>query len=125
MSKRPYIAFAVFAIAFAVLIPVWAFSDKGGVSAGPENVPASLQRGKQLFQTNCSQCHTLAKAGTHGVVGPNLDLLLGNASPSANKTRVLNAVTNGINGRMPRGILAGQDADAVASFVSQVAGQQP
>lgn len=125
MSKRPYIAFAVFALACLVLIPAWAISSSGGKSASPERVPASLEQGKMLFETNCGACHTLAKAGTDGVVGPNLDQLLGSASPAANKTRVLNAIENGINGRMPKGVLAGQDAEAVATFVSQVAGQQP
>jgi mono/diheme cytochrome c family protein len=123
MSKRGYIWFGVFAALCAVLIPVWAISKEGGESASPEHVPANLEQGKELFVTNCGSCHTLAKAGTDGVVGPNLDDLLGNASPEANKMRVLNAIDNGINGRMPRGIVAGEDADSVATFVSQVAGK--
>ena len=31
---------------------------------------------KEIFATNCGTCHTLAAAGTDGVVGPNLDQLL-------------------------------------------------
>jgi mono/diheme cytochrome c family protein len=123
MGKRAYITFGVFAAVFAVLIPAWAISREGGASASPESVPASLQEGKQLFATNCGSCHTLAKAGTDGVVGPNLDDLLGTSTPDANKQRVLAAVNNGIAGRMPKGILTGEEADKVATFVSQVAGQ--
>jgi mono/diheme cytochrome c family protein len=29
--------------------------------------------GKMLFQQKCGGCHTLANAGTTGVIGPNLD----------------------------------------------------
>jgi mono/diheme cytochrome c family protein len=123
MSRRTYILFALFAVFCAVLIPAWAISHEGGEQASPEDVPANLEQGKELFVTNCGACHTLDKAGTDGVVGPNLDDLLGNASPEANKMRVLSAINNGINGRMPRGILAGEDANTVAEFVAQTAGQ--
>ncbi|MGZ5333046.1 MAG: c-type cytochrome, partial [Solirubrobacterales bacterium] len=102
MSRRTYIFFALFAVFCAVLIPAWAISHEGGESASPEDVPANLEQGKELFVTNCGACHTLDKAGTDGVIGPNLDDLLGNASPEANKVRVLNAINTGINGRMPR-----------------------
>ena len=122
MAKKYYISFAAF-LALIVLIAVWAITKSGDESASPENVPASLQPGKDLFATNCGACHTLAKAGTDGVVGPNLDDLLGSASPTANKARVLNAVTNGINGRMPKGIVTGDEADEVATFVASVAGK--
>jgi mono/diheme cytochrome c family protein len=123
MGKRAYILFGLFAVLCAVLIPAWAISREGSESASPENVPADQEQGKMLFQTNCGACHTLAKAGTDGVVGPNLDDLLGTASPDANKQRVLNAVDNGINGRMPKGIVAGGEAEAVADFVANNAGQ--
>ncbi len=123
MGKRAYITFAVFTLFFAVLIPAWAISREGGEAASPESVPADLQEGKELFATNCGACHTLQKAGTDGVVGPDLDDLLGSASPEANQQRVLSAINGGINGRMPKGILAGGEADEVATFVATVAGQ--
>jgi mono/diheme cytochrome c family protein len=121
MGKRAYISFAVVAAFLVILIPAWAITKSGGESASPENVPSSLQGGKDLFSTNCGACHTLAKAGTDGTTGPNLDKLLGSANATANKARVLNAVTNGINGRMPKGIVTGAEADEVATFVSSVA----
>jgi mono/diheme cytochrome c family protein len=123
MGKRAYIWFAVFAAIFAVLIPAWAISHEGGDSASPNNVPSSEKEGKELFATNCGSCHTLAKAGTDGVVGPNLDKLLGSGEPDANKTRVLSAVENGINGRMPKDIVTGEEAEQVATFVGNVAGK--
>ena len=67
-------------------------------------------------------------AGPARDAGPNLDDLL--APPSASppdpatiKPRVLSAIQNGVAGRMPKGVLSGQQADEVATFVSQVAGQ--
>lgn len=123
MSKRTFVIFGLFALFCAILIPVWAIGKEGSESSSPEKVAASDQTAKQLFQTNCGACHTLARAGTDGIVGPNLDDLLGGGTPEANKQRVENAITNGINGRMPKGILQGQDEQTVADFVARVAGQ--
>ncbi len=133
MKRSTFVIFGLFAIIFAILIPAWAISREGGQSASPESVPASLQEGKSLFVTNCGACHTLAKAGTDGVFGPNLDQRLAPPTappppPSTIKPRVMNAITNGYYtsgayGQMPKGILSGQQAQAVANFVAQVAGQ--
>lgn len=128
MSKRTIVIFAIFAALFGVLLPVWAISKEGSDSASPEHVAASDQEAKVLFQQNCGSCHTLARAGTDGIVGPNLDELLGQGTPEANKTRVQNAIENGFDteefsGYMPAGIVQGQDAEDVADFVSRVAGQ--
>jgi mono/diheme cytochrome c family protein len=123
MSKRTFVTFGIFALLFAVLLPLWAIGKEGGEGASPERVAASDEGTKLLFQQNCGACHTLARAGTDGIVGPNLDDLLGQGTPEANRTRVLNAIRNGIEGRMPAGILQGQDAEEVADFVSRVAGQ--
>jgi mono/diheme cytochrome c family protein len=123
MSKRTFVTFGIFALLFGVLLPLWAIGKEGGEGASPERVAASDEDAKLLFQQNCGSCHTLARAGTDGIVGPDLDDLLGQGTPEANRTRVLNAVRNGIEGRMPAGILQGQDAETVADFVSRVAGQ--
>ena len=111
-------------------IPAWAITNEGSESASPGEVSASLQGGKDLFVTNCGACHTLAKAGTDGVIGPNLDELLAPPSSSAPdpatiKPRVLAAINGGVNGRMPKGVVSGQQADEVANFVANVAGQGP
>jgi mono/diheme cytochrome c family protein len=128
MSKRTFVIFGIFAVLFGVLLPVWAISKEGGEGASPERVASSDQDAKVLFQENCGNCHTLARAGTDGVVGPNLDDLLGQGTPDANLTRVKNAIQNGFNtddfkGYMPAGIVQGQDASDIADFVSRVAGQ--
>ena len=85
-----------------------------------EQPSARVEEGKQLFQQTCKSCHTLAAANAHGVTGPNLDQLGG-----VDRQRVLNAIKRGGTGqgRMPSGLLQGQDAQDVATYVAQVAGQ--
>ena len=128
MSKRTLVIFGIFAVFFGLLVPYWAISKEGEESASPEKVASSDTEAKQLFQTNCGACHTLARAGTDGIVGPDLDDTLGQGTPEANEQRVADAIQNGFNsggfqGQMPAGILEGQDADLVANFVARVAGQ--
>jgi mono/diheme cytochrome c family protein len=75
--------------------------------------------GKQVFQSaGCTSCHTLADAGASGTVGPNLD----QAKPP--KALVVDRVTNG-KGVMPsfKGQLTPAQIDAVATYVSTVAGK--
>jgi mono/diheme cytochrome c family protein len=130
VKRSTFVIFGIVVLLLGVGIPAWALTREGSESATGTNVPSSLQGGKDLFVTNCGACHTLAAAGTDGVVGPNLDDLLAPPSASAPdpatiKPRVLSAINNGVGGRMPKGVLSGQQADEVASFVSQVAGQGP
>ncbi len=75
--------------------------------------------GKEVFATaGCASCHTLADAGAHGTVGPNLD----KAKPNA--ARVTQRVTNG-KGVMPpfKGQLDQTQIADVAAYVSSVAGK--
>jgi mono/diheme cytochrome c family protein len=134
MSKRPFVISGILAVCLAVLIPLWAYLSDADQNTGTRKVPANLQTGKHLFETNCGTCHTLYAAGTDGNFGPNLDQLLAPTGPStdpstikATKTRVVNAVTNGVDsstpGRMPAGILSGQQVQQVADFVSREAGR--
>jgi mono/diheme cytochrome c family protein len=129
VKRSTFVIFGLFAICFAVLIPAWAISREGGGDASPESVPSDLDEGKDLFVTNCGSCHTLYKAGTDGVVGPNLDELLAPPSPTPPdpetiSPRVLNAIENGVAGRMPAGILSGPQAEEVADFVARTAGDR-
>jgi mono/diheme cytochrome c family protein len=130
MNRSTFVMFGIVVLILGVGIPAWAISREGSEGASPESVASNLEPGKELFVTNCGACHTLAKAGTDGVVGPNLDDLLAPPSatapdPATIKPRVMSAIENGVAGRMPAGILSGDQADTVASFVSQVAGGNP
>jgi cytochrome c553 len=78
------------------------------------------EMGKQLFIQNCKSCHTLEAVQAHGVTGPDLDDLA-----PLDKERILNAIERGGTGtgRMPPALLEGEDAEAVATYVSRVAGR--
>jgi cytochrome c6 len=95
-----------------------ASAEAGGGGGGGGNASA-LAEGKQIFTQNCGTCHTLADAGTNGNIGPVLDQL------KPDKKRVLNAIKNGGagSGAMPANIVSGKEADAVATYVSTVAGK--
>jgi mono/diheme cytochrome c family protein len=78
-----------------------------------------VAQGKDVFaRSGCASCHTLKDAGATGTVGPNLD----EAKPS--KDLVVERVTNG-KPPMPsfKGQLSDQEIEAVAEYVSTVAGK--
>ncbi len=129
MSKRPFVVFGIFAGICLLALPFLALGREGGESAGTVEVASRDLGSKQVFANNCGPCHTLAAAGTDGVVGPDLDELLVPTGSNTSDgyeglyTRVLQAVTCGQGGRMPKGIVVGEDAQDVASFVAAYAGQ--
>ena len=122
--KRPIVMFIVLAAICLVVLPLWAILSKGGADASPEaSVPSADRQGLEIFQINCGACHTLAAAGTDGKIGPNLDQLLATGAKSSdtvksNYDRVLSAVQEGISGRMPKGLVQGEQAKIVARFVA-------
>lgn len=138
MSKKPFVIFGILLVALAVLVPLWAFNRDGASESRSGDLDPQLQTGKQLFEVNCGTCHTFSAAGTDGNFGPNLDLILAPAGPptgdtakatiKATRGRVLNAIHQGVDstttpGRMPGGILSGEQANDVADFVATTAGQ--
>jgi mono/diheme cytochrome c family protein len=124
MSKRPFVIFGIFAAICLVALPFWAIAEDGSSDASPEgSVPAADQQGHELFQINCGACHTLAAAGTDGVIGPDLDFRFGTGpkdpeTVEGNTDIVYSAIVEGREGRMPKGILQGAQARAVAQFVA-------
>ena len=93
-----------------------ASGDQTETAAAPETGGGdTAAQGKQLFTDTCGGCHTLQDAGTNGEVGPVLDEL------QPDKERVLAAIESG-PGTMPPGLLEGADAEAVATYVSESAG---
>jgi mono/diheme cytochrome c family protein len=89
----------------------------------PENSPD--YRGAELFAQRCAGCHTLSPAGTQGsanravrVEGPNLD------QRKESYDDVLFAIRNGgfTGAIMPANVVTGDEATAVARFVSKYAG---
>ncbi len=111
-------------LGLAVPALVIAASDQSEGGTPPlqhEQASSQIEDGKLLFRQTCSTCHTLAAANAHGVTGPNLDEI-----GEMTEERVLQAIKIGGTGqkRMPAGLLEGEDADAVAAYVTAVAGQK-
>lgn len=130
MNKSALKALVVLIVLFGLAIPLYALSKEGDAGSSSAAVPSDEQSAKELFATNCGSCHTLAKAGTDGVVGPNLDMRLAAQGPAtdegqieATESRVSAAIQGGLDGAMPAGILDGTQAEEVSAFVARVAGQ--
>jgi cytochrome c553 len=118
-------AIVILYVGLGIAVPAAVIAGRGESEGGvgplrTEQASHSQEEGKTLFIANCKSCHTLAAVQAHGVTGPNLDELGG-----LDKQRVLNAIKNGGTGqkRMPKGLLTGEDAEYVAAYVAQVAGQ--
>ncbi len=94
-----------------------------------ENVDVS--QGKLLFKQKCGACHTLSEADTQGSTsnaatgGPNLDHAF--AAPRTegfDESTIRETVRHQIDFAaepMPRDLVVGVEADAVAAYVAQVA----
>ena len=93
-------------------------SSSSSKSSGSSSSNASAQ-GKLIFTQTCGTCHTLKDAGTSGNVGPVLDQV------KPDKARVESAIEKGGlgSGQMPAGLLQGKEEEAVAEYVSSVAGK--
>lgn len=98
----------------------------------------NLVNGKTQFAQSCASCHTLARAGAKGVVGPNLDEAwqrseadgLGRSTwkgvvhrqilqPNANPQ--IDPVTGKELPLMPANIVTGENAEDVAAYVAYAA----
>ncbi len=103
----------------------------GGLSEG-EGV--NTAEGRRLFTERCGQCHELASAGTTGQIGPNLDAAFGPGREEGfDESTIREIVRQQIkyptndedspqNPVMPADLVRGDDVDAVAAYVAQVAG---
>jgi mono/diheme cytochrome c family protein len=112
-------------VALGIAVPAAVIAGRGEAEGGvgslrTEEASGDLQNGKELFIATCKSCHNLDAVQARGVTGPDLDELGG-----VDRQRVLNAIENGGTGqgRMPAGLLQGQDAQDVAAYVARVAGQ--
>jgi mono/diheme cytochrome c family protein len=119
------VAMILLYLGLGIAVPAAVIASRGEAVGGTgplrgEEVSGKMEDGKQLFIQTCKSCHTLAAVDAHGVTGPNLDELGG-----LDKQRVLHAIDIGGtgDGRMPRQLLTGADADAVATYVAAVAGR--
>jgi cytochrome c553 len=115
-------------VAIGIAVPAVVIASRGtrlGNSARLSQIKVrdtnpAVQEGRTLFMENCAACHNLDAANAHGVTGPDLDKI-GTVTPA----RVVSAIRIGGTGqgRMPSGLLQGDNAKAVAAYVAAVAGK--
>jgi mono/diheme cytochrome c family protein len=120
---RLLMALLYLALGIGVPAAIIAARDEAEGGVGPleqTKLGPEAEEGKQLFRQTCSSCHNLDAVNARGVTGPDLDDI-----GEVSEERVLNAIENGGtgSGRMPAGLLAESDAEAVALYVSRVAGR--
>lgn len=114
--------------AVLVALAAAAVAVSGCTNSGSEQ-NANLVNGKKLFVEKCGSCHTLNRAGTKGVVGPNLDAAFNVARHEgwgSNSIRGVVLGQIGFPGRgttMPANLVKGDDAKDVAAYVAAVAAQ--
>ena len=88
----------------------------------------NLVKGKEQFVSNCGGCHTLARAGTKGVQGPNLDDAFHQARSDGMTAKTVRGVVRHQisypirNSGMPANLVKGATADDVAAYVGYAAG---
>jgi mono/diheme cytochrome c family protein len=107
--------------ATALVLVLAGCSAKGGSSN------ADPVKGKQLFVQRCGSCHVLARAGTKGTTGPDLDAAFARARQDGFGTAAIRGIVHkqilfpNREGAMPAKLVTGQDADDVAAYVGKAA----
>lgn len=85
---------------------------------------ADVVNGKQLFVQRCGACHALARAGTRGTVGPDLDDAFAQSLDEGFERSVIDGVVKeqilypSVSGKMPAKLVTGQDAVDIAAYVA-------
>jgi mono/diheme cytochrome c family protein len=88
------------------------------------NSTDNLVAGKQLFVERCGSCHTLARAGTKGSVGPNLDAAFAQSISEGFQRSVVRGVVAdqiqwpSLKGKMPADLVKGGQVNDVAAYVA-------
>jgi mono/diheme cytochrome c family protein len=83
-----------------------------------------LSNGKAMFTQKCGSCHALARAGTQGQTGPNLDAAFRAALASGMGRETIEGIVDKQilhprrNSVMPAGLVEGKDAEDVAAYVA-------
>jgi mono/diheme cytochrome c family protein len=91
---------------------------------------ADLVHGKRLFVQRCGACHALARAGTRGTVGPDLDAAFSQSLSEGFERSVINGVVKeqilypSMSGEMPAKLVTGQSVVDVAAYVAESAAKR-
>jgi plastocyanin len=101
-------------------VPLAGCSVKGGDDT-------NLVEGKQAFVAKCGSCHTLARANTKGIVGPDLDeAFRASIDEGLERSTVRGVVEQQIKipnpeGAMPKDLASGAQLRNIAAYVAEVA----
>ena len=114
-APRPALALGALLLAFGLALTACGRDDP------------DLSNGKAKFVEQCGQCHVLARAGTAGTQGPDLDAAFQAAlAEGLDRDTVKGVVEDQIahprkGSVMPAGLVTGEDAADVASYVGYAA----
>lgn len=84
-----------------------------------------LVAGKQLFVERCGACHALARAGTSGTVGPDLDAAFRQSLSEGFGRSVVRGVVSeqikypNLSSKMPADLVTGDNVGDVAAYVAE------
>jgi mono/diheme cytochrome c family protein/plastocyanin len=104
---------------------VFALGLGGCALKGGQNV--SSIEGKTLFIKNCGSCHTLARASSKGLIGPNLDDAFAESISQGLGRNVIGGIVEqqieypNTGGRMPKLPLTTRQAADIAAYVQYAA----
>jgi len=107
------------------LLGALAVAAGGCAVKGADN--ANLILGKQAFVAKCGACHTLARANTKGIVGPNLDEVFRTPIAEGEQRNAVRTVVEGQvqipnpEGVMPAHLAKGAELADIAAYVAQSA----
>jgi mono/diheme cytochrome c family protein len=124
----------------ALVLAAIAVAAAGAGGCNLADSGTNVVNGKEQFVQKCGSCHVLARAGTRGVVGPNLDSAFQRARAdgfgestfeglvaaqidSPNRRPSFDPVTRKPQPVMPADIVSGEDAEDVAAYVAEAAGK--
>jgi plastocyanin len=107
------------------LLLAGALAASGCSVKGADN--ANVIVGKQAFVAKCGSCHTLARANTKGLVGPNLDDAFHASIAEGLERDSIRGVVEGQirlpnpEGAMPKDLVNGSTLKDIAAYVAEVA----
>jgi mono/diheme cytochrome c family protein len=113
----------------AVLAPLCAVALGLPLAACGRDEP-NLETGKAKFVEKCGSCHTLARAGTAGTTGPNLDTAFQTALADGLDRDTVEGIVHRqilhprIDSQMPAGLVKGDQASDVAAYVGYAAARK-